>query len=104
MALQKYKKEPPALIEPKEASAKLVGDSFTCNMCLCVLLFPLSCGECEILSCSACLEKVKMNGAVILCPNCRKPHSKSKINRILRDQLEQCEFSCTKCRADVKYS
>ena len=89
------------MFKVKPSSQQIVDDIFTCYICLCLVKKAVACGNCDKLTCEACIDMSLLKNRS--CPHCQKPHSKSKLNLLLKSQLNDCEFSCLKCGLISKY-
>ena len=85
---------------PEHCTVELDG-YFSCEICLCVVNDPSECNECNQLVCEVCIKgwlKAHRN-----CPTCRKSYAKRKLNRFVKQDLDQFEFKCEKCTETFAY-
>lgn len=98
--LNQRNQEPLKFLQP--LNQQMLDENFTCSICTEYVTEPLSCSECNKLNCKKCLERyLPQNPA---CPNCRKPHSKDKIDLTLNNILNDSFWQCKNCNQTFKHS
>jgi hypothetical protein len=86
-------------IDPVTASNKRLADTFTCQLCMHVVVCPTQCKQCDAIFCKSCIKKQGTEK----CGICSKHNAfKPKFNRALTAVLNALEFSC-ECDALVSY-
>ena len=70
---------------------------FNCLFCLFIVKQPISCGNCDTLFCTKCIEDHLKRSKE--CPQCRKAFTHKSINRIISGILQRLQFYCPlKCK------
>jgi len=90
-------------IDPESCTQNLAS-VFTCMICTFVLHEPISCKMCEKMFCGGCIQQCAKRLGQLNCPNCCKKFDGEKINRELRNLLEETEYKCANCFEQFKYT
>ena len=79
----------------------LFQESIMCPLCLCILIKPLMCLECQNVYCQKCIDSwAKKDNK---CPNrCTNPNYKRAIAK--EDILSNLLFKCKDCKLTIKYN
>lgn len=80
---------------------------FECPICNNFIYNPIACSMCEGLFGEKCLDEWLKKNTDKSCPTCRNsPFVPKKMNRMLKQQLESCNFNCKyapKCSKQITY-
>lgn len=101
-----------ALTENVDFNKRVCGDNavggkfdeyFSCMICLMVVEEPQECLECNQLTCKECLDGWQAKGEQT-CPGCRGSlNINSKLNRFVKQSLDNIELNCDSCSGQFKY-
>jgi hypothetical protein len=91
---------------PSECSDLSSGvlDEIICHLCLCIVRDPISCSNCEEMTCSKCIQKALEKTKT--CPKCKLDYIERSIPKKVRNILDNMEILCpnnNSCKIRTKY-
>ena len=92
-------------LDAVQCTVSQVPTEYECIICSCIAWEPMECLQCSAFACAKCIKKWNDEGSN-QCPTCNDISGYKKLNRHLKNQMEQLSFKCkiNSCTTTFKYS